>query len=129
MPAVVLDLDGVVWLGDEPLPGAAEAVARFRSAGLAVGFMTNNSSLPVSGYVEKLAGFGVEADPDEVLTSALAAAQLLAADLAPGSKILACSGGGLAPHVRLRPAGPGVVRHPGGGPLRGHQPRRHLPGP
>jgi glycerol 3-phosphatase-2 len=94
-PAVVLDLDGVLWLGDEALPGAADAVARFRAAGLAVGFMTNNSSLPVAGYVEKLARIGVEADPSEVLTSALAAADLLAADLAPGSKILACSGPGV----------------------------------
>jgi glycerol 3-phosphatase-2 len=84
-----------LWLGDEPLPGAAEAVNRFRAAGLAVGFMTNNSSLPVGGSVEKLAGFGVEADPGEVLTSALAAADLLAADLAPGSKVLACSGPGV----------------------------------
>jgi HAD superfamily hydrolase (TIGR01450 family) len=93
--AVVLDLDGVLWLGDEPLPGAADAVARFRAAGLAVGFMTNNSSLPVGGYVEKLARFGVDADRSEVLTSALAAADLLAADLTPGSKVLACSGAGV----------------------------------
>lgn len=95
MAAVVLDLDGVLWLGDEPLPGAAGAVAQFRAAGLDVGFMTNNSSLPVSGYVEKLARFGVEADPSEVLTSALAAANLLAGELAPGAKVLACSGPGV----------------------------------
>jgi 4-nitrophenyl phosphatase len=93
--AVVLDLDGVLWLGDEPLPGAAEAVTRLRAAGLSVGFMTNNSSLPVAGYVEKLGRFGVAADSSEVLTSALAAANLLAADLAPGSKVLACSGPGV----------------------------------
>jgi glycerol 3-phosphatase-2 len=101
-PAVVLDLDGVLWLGDEPLPGAAGAVARFRAAGLAVGFMTNNSSLPVSGYVDKLARIGVEADPSEVLTSALAAAELLAADLAPGSKVLACSGPGVVEALEAR---------------------------
>jgi 4-nitrophenyl phosphatase len=95
MPSVVLDLDGVIWLGDEPLPGAADAVARFRAAGLAVGFMTNNSSLPVAGYVEKLARVGVAADPSEVLTSALAAADLLAADLAPGARVLTCSGPGV----------------------------------
>ena len=102
MPAVVLDLDGVLWLGDEPLPGAAEAVARFRAAGLEVGFMTNNSSLPVGQYVEKLARFGVEADPSEVLTSALATADLLAADLAPGSKVLACSGPGVVEALEAR---------------------------
>jgi glycerol 3-phosphatase-2 len=101
-PAVVLDLDGVLWLGDEPLPGAADAVARFRAAGLAVGFMTNNSSLPVSGYVDKLARIGVDADPSEVLTSALAAAELLAADLPPGSKILACSGPGVVEALEAR---------------------------
>jgi len=102
VPAVVLDLDGVLWLGDEPLPGAAEAVARFRAAGLAVGFMTNNSSLPVGEYVAKLARFGVEADPSEVLTSALATADLLAADLAPGSKVLACSGPGVVEALEAR---------------------------
>jgi glycerol 3-phosphatase-2 len=102
MPAVVLDLDGVLWLGDEPLPGAADAVERFRAAGLAVGFMTNNSSLPVGGYVEKLARLGVEADAGEVLTSALAAADLLAADLAPGSKVLACSGPGVVEALEAR---------------------------
>ena len=102
MAAIVLDLDGVMWLGSEPLPGAAEAVARFRSAGLAVGFMTNNSSLPVSGYVQKLARFGVDADPSEVLTSALAAADLLAADLPPGAKVLACSGPGMVEALEAR---------------------------
>jgi 4-nitrophenyl phosphatase len=102
MPSVVLDLDGVIWLGDEPLPGAADAVARFRAAGLAVGFMTNNSSLPVAGYVEKLARVGVAADPSEVLTSALAAADLLAADLSPGSRILACSGPGVVEALEAR---------------------------
>ena len=102
MPAVVLDLDGVVWLGDEPLPGAAEAVERFRAAGLAVGFMTNNSSLPVAMYVEKLARHGLPADPSEVLTSALATAEYLAADLPPGSKVLACSGPGVVEALEAR---------------------------
>jgi 4-nitrophenyl phosphatase len=100
--AVVLDLDGVLWLGDEPLPGAADAVARFRAAGLAVGFMTNNSSLPVAGYVDKLGRLGIPADPDEVLTSALAAADLLAAELSPGSKVLACSGPGVVEALEAR---------------------------
>jgi 4-nitrophenyl phosphatase len=102
VPAVVLDLDGVLWLGNEPLPGAADAVDRFRSAGLEVGFMTNNSSLPVGKYVEKLARFGVEVKPSEVLTSALATADLLAADLAPGSKVLACSGPGMVEALEER---------------------------
>ena len=41
--AWVLDLDGVVWLGDEPIAGAAEAVRRLRDAGEQLAFVTNNS--------------------------------------------------------------------------------------
>jgi 4-nitrophenyl phosphatase len=102
MAAVVLDLDGVIWLGDEPLPGAADAVARFRAAGLDVGFMTNNSSLPVGGYVEKLARLGVAAAAAEILTRALAAADLLAEELPAGSKVLACSGPGVVEALEAR---------------------------
>ncbi|MDQ1402114.1 MAG: hypothetical protein QOG03_430, partial [Actinomycetota bacterium] len=50
----LLDLDGVVWLADEAIPGAANAIARIRANGTTVAFLTNNSSLPVSDYVAKL---------------------------------------------------------------------------
>ena len=95
-PVVVCDLDGVVWLGGEGLPGAADAVERLRRAGLAVAFLTNNSNQPVSGYVAKLAAVGIQADAGEVLTSALAAARLLGRDLASGARVLACAGPGVA---------------------------------
>ena len=48
------DLDGVLWRGDEPIPGAADGVAALRAAGLRVGFVSNNSSLPVGDVVAKL---------------------------------------------------------------------------
>ena len=57
--AWVLDLDGVIWLSDQPVPGAAEAVARLRAAGERVLFLTNNSSAPVGDQEAKLAGFFV----------------------------------------------------------------------
>src|SRR5205085_6106167 len=82
---LVLDLDGVVWLGDQPLAGAAEAVAQLRASDVPILFLTNNSSLPVPAYVAKLGGMGVGAAPDEILTSALAGAHLLAAECPPGS--------------------------------------------
>ena len=44
--AWALDLDGVIWLGDQPIPGAAEAVGRLQAAGESVVFVTNNSSVP-----------------------------------------------------------------------------------
>jgi HAD superfamily hydrolase (TIGR01450 family) len=94
-PVVCLDLDGVVWRGDEPIAGSAEAVVALRAAGLLVGFMSNNSSMPVADVVAKLARCGIEAAPETVLTSALAAADLLAVDLAPGARVLVCAGPGV----------------------------------
>lgn len=110
VPAVCLDLDGVVWRGDEVVPGAAAAVRDLRAAGLVVGFMSNNSSLRVGEVVAKLAGFGIEAAPDQVLTSALAAADLLAGDLEAGARVLVCAGPGVV--ESLEAAGLAPVREP-----------------
>jgi 4-nitrophenyl phosphatase len=103
---VCCDLDGVIWRGEDPIPGSADAVAQLRRDGLRVGFLSNNSSLPVGDVVAKLARCGVPADPSEVLTSALAAADLLGSGLAPGSAVLTCAGPGVTEAleaVGLRP--------------------------
>ena len=92
---VVCDLDGVVWLAGDPLPGVADGIARLRDAGADLLFLTNNSSRPVREYVGVLAGIGVEAAPDEVLTSAVVAADVLAGALDPGGRVLACAGDGV----------------------------------
>ena len=94
-PVVCCDLDGVVWRGDAPVPGSADAIAHLRGAGLRVAFVSNNSNDTVEAVVAKLHGVGVPALPDDVVTSALAAAALLAEDLAPGSRVLACAGPGV----------------------------------
>ncbi|MGH9067642.1 MAG: HAD family hydrolase, partial [Acidimicrobiales bacterium] len=75
--AWVLDLDGVVWLGDQPVPGAADAVAELRERGTRVVFLTNNSSRRVGEYVERLGAMGVPVEEDDILTSAQAAASLV----------------------------------------------------
>jgi HAD superfamily hydrolase (TIGR01450 family) len=95
VPVVCCDLDGVLWRGDEAIAGSAEAIARLRDGGVRVAFFSNNSSQTVGALVEKLAGFGVPASPDDVLTSALAAAGLLRRELAPGTRVLACAGPGV----------------------------------
>ncbi len=92
---VVCDLDGVVWLGGIGLPGAAEAVARLRGAGLRVAFLTNNSSQTVAAYEEALAKVGIEVSATDIATSAQAAATALAAELPPGSRVLACADRGV----------------------------------
>jgi HAD superfamily hydrolase (TIGR01450 family) len=109
-PVVCCDLDGVVWRGEEPIPGAADGIAALRAAGLRVGFVSNNSSQPVGEVAAKLTAAGVPASPDDVMTSALAAASLLASDLEPRAPVLACAGPGVVEAltaVGLRPVAGG----------------------
>jgi HAD superfamily hydrolase (TIGR01450 family) len=89
--AVILDLDGVVWLVDRPIEGSPEAVARIKAAGHRVLFLTNNSNPTVEALVAKLRGMGIPAEADEVLSSAATAATLLE----PGSTALICAGDGV----------------------------------
>jgi glycerol 3-phosphatase-2 len=92
---VCCDLDGVVWRGDQPIPGSAGGIAVLRDAGFRVVFVTNNSSGTRSEYAEKLRSCGVPARPEDVLSSGMAAARLLAADLPAGSRVLPFSGPGV----------------------------------
>jgi 4-nitrophenyl phosphatase len=95
-PAVVCcDLDGVIWRGDTPIAGSADAVGALRAAGARVVFLTNNSSGRVGDYVTKLAAVGIETTADDVGTSAQAAAALLAHELSSGARVLACAGDGV----------------------------------
>jgi HAD superfamily hydrolase (TIGR01450 family) len=92
---ICCDLDGVLWLGDEPISGSAGAVNALREAGHRIGYLTNNSSRTPRSVVEQLAAMGVVAADDDVVTSAQAAAALLGEDLAPGARVLACAGPGV----------------------------------
>ena len=94
-----LDLDGVVWLDEQPIEGSAAAVARLREAGEQVVFCTNLSSRPVAEMEAKLARHGIPADGD-VLTSAMAAAGLVE----PGERVLVCAGAGVVEAVEARGA-------------------------
>ncbi len=95
--AWVLDLDGVVWLGATPIPGAAEAVARLRAAGERVAFVTNNSFGRRADVAAKLTRHGI--DPgDDIVTSAMVAAGLVP----PGERALVCGGPGIVEELRAR---------------------------
>jgi HAD superfamily hydrolase (TIGR01450 family) len=102
---VACDLDGVVWRGDEAIAPAAAGIAALRDAGLCVAFVSNNSNSPVGDVVAKLDRMGVPATADEVVTSATAAAWLLAQSLTAGARVLACAG----PGVREALAAHGLV--------------------
>jgi HAD superfamily hydrolase (TIGR01450 family) len=95
--AWVLDLDGVVWLGDQPLPGAAEAVARLRAHDCRLAFVTNNAQHQRAHVARHLERVGI--DPaDDVLTSAMAVAALVE----PGQRVLACAGPGVVEALENR---------------------------
>ena len=96
--AWLLDLDGVMWLGDQPVYGAADAVARLRANGQRVVFLTNNSSLTVGDYVGKLRAMGVPAEEADVITSAQAAASMMT----PSSTALVCAGKGVDEALQRR---------------------------
>ncbi|MGO9197948.1 MAG: HAD-IIA family hydrolase [Acidimicrobiales bacterium] len=98
--AWVLDCDGVIWLADEAIEGASEAVARLREAGERVIFLTNNSWPRVDSHVEKLVGMGIRATPEDVVTSSMAAARLVE----PGERVLVLGGPGLHDELKARGA-------------------------
>jgi HAD superfamily hydrolase (TIGR01450 family) len=92
---VLLDLDGVVYIGQAAVPGAAAALDRLRAAGVRAAFVTNNASRPPHTVGEHLRELGVHAEDDDVVTSAQAAAALLARRLPTGSAVLVVGGEGL----------------------------------
>ncbi|WP_119730752.1 HAD-IIA family hydrolase [Thermomonospora amylolytica] len=91
----LLDLDGVVYVGHRPVPGAPEALAKARAAGQRLAFVTNNASRTPGAVAALLTGMGVPADAGDVVTSAQAAARLLSERLPAGSKVLVVGGMGL----------------------------------
>jgi 4-nitrophenyl phosphatase len=77
----VLDLDGVVWTGDEPVPGAPETIRSLRDAGKRLAFVTNNSWQTSEAYAKKLADVGAQGEESEIVTSSDAVARLMQAKI------------------------------------------------
>lgn len=99
--AVLLDLDGTVIRGAEPVSEAPEVINELRRAGWAVQFMTNNASRTPEEVADLLTAVGIDAWPQEVATSAQAAADLLAARLAADSVVLVVGTEALAAAVQV----------------------------
>ena len=75
--ALIIDMDGVLWHGDQPMPGLAEFFQTLRDQQIRFILATNNASLTQGQYVSKLAQMGVQVSPDEILTSSMATALYL----------------------------------------------------
>lgn len=90
---VLFDLDGVLYRGGEAVTGAPETLEALRRSGTRIAFVTNNSSRTPEQVAAKLTGLGIPAEPSEVVTSALAAADLLASR--GGGSAYVIGGGGV----------------------------------
>lgn len=93
--ALVCDLDGVIYRGAEPIPGAPEAIDRLRSRGVRVLFCTNNSRSTVGDYVSRLAKLGIETPADDIVTSAVVTAEVLRERGFPGKTAIVIGGEGI----------------------------------
>lgn len=94
--AVVTDMDGVLWRGDEPLPGLIEFFDTLRQRAIPFVLATNNSSKAPSDYVKKLAHLGVhDIREDQILTSGTTAVIYLKNQYALGTPLHVLGGDGL----------------------------------
>jgi ribonucleotide monophosphatase NagD (HAD superfamily) len=88
---VLIDLSGVLYVGDKPVPGAAAAMTRLRASGLPARFITNTTRTPRDLLVTRLASLGFDLSAEDVFTPAAAARQILTEQ-------------GLTPHFLIHPA-------------------------
>ncbi|WP_370246614.1 HAD-IIA family hydrolase [Nocardioides sp.] len=100
---VMLDLDGVVYVGAAAVPGAAEHLAVARAHGVRCAFVTNNASRTPDTVAAHLTELGVPAGRDDVVTSAQAAARLVREDVGEGGRVVVLGGEGL--HAAVAEAG------------------------
>ncbi len=102
----LLDLDGVVYVGGNGIPGAGAALRQAHEEGMRLAYVTNNASRTPAAVAALLTTLGVPAEPGDVVTSAQAAARLLAERLPSGAPVLVIGGMGLRLALReqgLRP--------------------------
>lgn len=94
MACILLDIDGVLHVSGDPIPGAVEAVARLRRQGHALRFVTNNSTRPRAVLAEELRGIGFELEEDEIQTTARTTAREL-----EGKRVLALVMAAIVPEL------------------------------
>jgi glycerol 3-phosphatase-2 len=73
---LLVDLDGVVWIGREPVPGSAETLRTLIEGGKRIVFVTNNPGKPPGAYAERLGELGVEVGEEQIVTAGVVAARL-----------------------------------------------------
>jgi len=92
---LIIDMDGVLWLGGDPLPGLKEFFDYLSAENISWILATNNSSRSPEQYAAKLTGLGIETSPNQVITSAGTAADYLSRHAPPGTPVYVIGGSGL----------------------------------
>ncbi|KAA3635375.1 MAG: HAD-IIA family hydrolase, partial [Armatimonadetes bacterium] len=98
---IIFDIDGTVARGRQVLPGALDTLAELRNRGVRFAFFTNDNSKTIGTWVERLGDMGIDAKPDEVVTAALVAAEVMV-ELHPASRILGVGDAGLIEALEAR---------------------------
>ncbi|WP_406471380.1 HAD-IIA family hydrolase [Streptomyces sp. NBC_01615] len=93
--AVLIDIDGVLTVSWEPLPGAVEALRRIRASGLGVALVTNTTSRTRASIAATLAGAGFPVDAEDILTAPAVTAAYLA-ERHPGARCTLLNSGDIA---------------------------------
>jgi HAD superfamily hydrolase (TIGR01450 family) len=88
----LVDLDGVVWIGREPVPGSTAALIALAAAGKRLVFVTNNPGRPPSAYAERLAQMGVEVGEERIVTAGTVVVRLAAQAAGAGGSAFVIGG-------------------------------------
>jgi len=97
---VIFDLDGVVYRGDQAVPGAANLIGALRDGSFHVAFATNNSMATRPAYVARLAEMGIAAEVDEIVTSTSATIDHVRAHLPSVRRVTAVGAAGMLAELR-----------------------------
>lgn len=106
LDGLLIDLDGVVWIGRDPVPGSPEALAALIEQGKEICFVTNNPSRPPERYAERLREMGVEIGAERIVTAGMVAARLAAEAAGDGGAFVI---GASALKEMVAAAGPSVL--------------------
>lgn len=89
---LLVDLDGVVWIGREPVPGAPETLRALLAAGKRIAFVTNNPGKPPAAYAERLREMGIDVGAEQIVTAGMVVARLAGEAAGPGGSAFVIGG-------------------------------------
>ena len=100
LKGLILDMDGVLWKDSKPIGDLPYVFKGISDLGLKVVFATNNATKSIEEYQQKIASFGVQVEPEQIITSAMAAAKYLQQHYPTHSKVYVVGSASLKDIIR-----------------------------